>query len=303
MALPNKITPYLQIHTAVLLFGFTAILGELIHLPAIILVWWRVLLTVFSLLFFIQFGRHLKTLPKSLVRKYLGIGAIIGLHWICFYGSLKLSNVSICLVCLSTTTFFTSLLEPWFNRRKIDAIQVFTGCMIIPGMILIVNNIDPGYYIGVIVGLLSALCAAIFSVLNKIYIKESDPYTISFIELSGSLIFVSFTLLFVPLFGIHLNAWYPTSWSECCWLIVLAFLCTTWAQVLTLKALRHLPAFTINLTINLEPIYGIILAAFLFSEHKTLNLMFYIGATIIILSVFLYPVLNKYVKQKTLSHE
>ena len=300
MALPDKIVPYLQIHTAVMLFGFTAILGELIQLPAIVLVWWRVLFTVFSLLFFIQFGRHLKSLPKLLIRKYLGIGAIIGLHWICFYGSLKLSNVSVCLVCLSTTTFFTSLLEPWFTGRKVDAIQVFTGSMIIPGMILIVNNIDAGYYTGVIVGLLSALCAAIFSVLNKIYIKQTDPYTISFIELSGSLMLVSFALLSIPLFEIRINAWFPASWTEWCWLIILAFLCTTWAQVLTLKALRRLPAFTINLTINLEPIYGIILAAFLFSEHKALNLLFYAGATIIILSVFFYPVISKYIKQKTL---
>ncbi|MCZ2100375.1 MAG: DMT family transporter [Chitinophagales bacterium] len=299
MARSEKVVPYIQIHTAVLLFGLTAILGELIHLPAVVLVWWRVLLTVFSLLFFIQFGKHLSQLPKALIWRYLGIGAIIGLHWICFYGSLKLSNVSICLVCLSTTTFFTSIFEPWFTNKKIEPMQVFTGMLIIPGMILIVNNIESGYYLGVGVGLLSALFAAIFSVLNKIYIQETDPYTMSFIELSGSWMLVSLALLLLTISGVELHTYLPVTWIEWLWLIILAFLCTTWAQVLTLKALRQLSAFAVNLTINLEPIYGIILAILLFKEHKSLTPMFYIGAAIILLSVFLYPILSKY-KSSTL---
>lgn len=286
----NKLVPYLQIHLAVILFGFTAILGDLIHLPAIILVWWRVLLTVISLLFFIHFGRNLRQLPISLLVRYLGIGVIIGLHWICFYGSLKLSNASICLICLSTTTFFTSIIEPILTKKNINKIEVFTGSLMIPGMILIVNNVDTGYFYGIIVGLLSALFAAIFSVLNKMYIHEADPYTMSFVELSGSWLFVSLVLIVMHIFGIYLNSYLPATAIEWLWLIIFALVCTTLAQILTLKALKHLSAFTVSLTINLEPIYGIILAIIILYEHNTLNGMFYTGAAIIALSVFLYPI-------------
>ena len=298
MQISNKIVHYLQIHIAVILFGFTAILGELIHLPAIVLVWWRVLLTVFSLLFFIKFGRELKQLPKSLMIRYAGIGVIIGLHWICFYGSLKLSNASICLICLSTTAFFTSIIEPIIIKRKIDKKEMFIGSLMIPGMVLIVNNVDIGYLNGIIVGLLSALFASIFTVLNKVYIKEADPYTISFIELSGAWVLVSVVLLVMTLSGIHLSSYIPATSIEWVWLLIFAFFCTTLAQVLSLKALKHLSTFTVNLVVNLEPIYGIILAVIILHEHNVLNGMFYVGASIIALSVFLYPVISKFQSKK-----
>lgn len=298
MVIDQKIISYLQVHIAVILFGFTAILGELIELSAIVLVWWRILLTVISLLFFIQFGKYLKNIPKRTLLRFIGIGFIIGLHWICFYGSLKLSNVSICLVSLSTTTFFTSFIEPLISKSKINKLQVFIGCLMIPGMILIVNNVDVSYYWGIIVGLLAALLASIFSVLNKVYIQDADPYTISFIELSGALLIVSIVLLAMAIGRYRHDVFVPGTALEWFWLILFAFFCTTLAQVLTLKGLKHLPAFTVNLAINLEPIYGIVLAIILFNEHKTLNGMFYAGASIIVLSVFLYPLIDKYLKPR-----
>ena len=187
MSLSHQQTAYIRIHLAVLLFGFTAILGDLILLPAVMIVWWRVLITSFSLLFFIQFGKNLRLLSSGLLRTYAIIGMLIGLHWICFYGSVKLSNASVCLVCMSTTSLFTSVLEPIFVRSKINKVELFLGALIIPGMILIVNNIEYSYMPGVVVGLASELLAAIFSTLNKINIKGADPYTISFIELSSAL--------------------------------------------------------------------------------------------------------------------
>lgn len=298
MAVSRKLISYLQVHTAVILFGFTAILGELIQLSAIVLVWWRVLLTVISLLFFIQFGKNLNKISKQKVLRFIGIGIIIGLHWMCFYGSLKLSNVSICLVSLSTTTFFTALIEPLLTKSKINKLQVFIGSLMIPGMILIVNNIDAGFYLGIFVGLLAALFAAIFSVLNKIYIHDADPYTISFIELSGSWVIVSLVLLGMSISGYSPDILVPATAMEWLWMILFALLCTTLAQVLTLKGLQHLPAFTVNLAINLEPIYGILLAFIIFKEHKSLNSMFYAGALIIVLSVFLYPITDKYLKPR-----
>lgn len=293
MSVTNQSSAYIKIHIAVLLFGFTAILGDLIALPAVMIVWWRVLITSFSLLFFINFGRNLSTLPNHLIKKYGIIGMIIGLHWICFYGSVKLSNASVCLVCMSTTSLFTSIIEPLIVRKKFNKTELFIGSLIIPGMILIVNQLDGSYLYGVIVGLLSALLAAVFSVMNKANIKGADPYTISFIELSSAWAMITILVGIFWIFGYPQSVYVPTRWEDWLWLFVLALLCTTLAHVLTLKSLQHLSAFASNLVINLEPVYGILLAIVILKEHKELNTMFYIGAGIILLTVFSYPLLQR----------
>lgn len=293
MVLANEKGAYIKIHIAVLLFGFTAILGDLIQLPAVMIVWWRVLLTSFSLLFFIQFGKKLREIPLKQIRTYAIIGMIIGLHWICFYGSVKLSNASVCLICMSTTSLFTSLIEPILVRTKFNKFELMLSAMIIPGMLLIVNNIDLSYMAGVWVGLASALLAAIFSTLNKANIKGADPYTISFIELSSAWGMISIMLIFLWISGNQPAVFLPSGINDWIFLITLALLCTTLAHVLSLQALKYLSAFASNLVINLEPVYGILLAIVILKEHKELNPMFYLGASIILLSVLSYPFLNK----------
>jgi drug/metabolite transporter (DMT)-like permease len=290
---PSHRTAYIKIHIAVLLFGFTAILGDLIQLPAISIVWWRVLITSFSLFFLIRFGKTLKILSFKQIKIYVIIGIIIGLHWICFYGSVKLSNASVCLICMSTTSLFTSVIEPILVRTKFNKFDLMMGLLIIPGILLVVNNIDIQYMMGVWVGLLSAFLAAIFSTLNKAYIKNADPYTISFIELSGAWMMISVLMVIMQLTGFSIDVWLPPSVTDWLYLILLSLLCTTLAQVLTLQALKSLSAFALNLVVNLEPVYGIFLAVIILKEHKELNLMFYLGATIIVLSVLLYPFLSK----------
>ncbi len=284
---------YIQIHIAVILFGFTAILGDLIQLPAIVLVWWRVLITSASLIFFIQWGRTIISIPKALVFKYALIGGIIGLHWICFYGSIKLANASISLICMATTSFFTAILEPIMVRKKFNLLEVTLGLCIIPGMVLIVKNIDLSYVLGFWVGMLSAFLAAIFSILNKKYIKGSDPYTISFIELSSAWVMISLLLVIMYFLGKLPTSLFPPTYMDWFYLILLSLLCTTLAQVLALKALDHISAFASNLVVNLEPVYGIILAVILLNEHHKLDPMFYVGGSIILISVLLYPYLNK----------
>jgi drug/metabolite transporter (DMT)-like permease len=293
MVFTNEKGAYIKIHIAVLLFGFTAILGDLIQLPAVMIVWWRVLLTSFSLLFFIQFGKKLREISGKQIRTYAFIGMIIGLHWICFYGSVKLSNASVCLICMSTTSLFTSLIEPIMVRTKFNKIELMLSAMIIPGMLLVVNNIDLSYMAGVWVGLASAFLAAIFSTLNKANIKGADSYTISFIELSSAWGMISIMLGFLWVTGNQPSAFLPVSIFDWIFLIILALLCTTLAHVLTLQALKYLSAFASNLVINLEPVYGILLAIVILKEHKELNTMFYLGASIIVLSVLIYPYLNK----------
>jgi drug/metabolite transporter (DMT)-like permease len=284
--------PYIELHIAVLLYGLTAVLGDLIHLPAIILVWWRVLITSFSLLFFIKLGKDLLTVKREVATPIMLIGCIVAVHWICFYGSVKLANASVALVCMATTTIFTSLLEPWIMKKRIDPLELFLGVLIVPGMVLVVNSIDISMREGVIVGIASAFFAALFGTLNKKYVDSTTPYIFTFLQLGSAWIFIS--LLFV--FGgsyLDLSLFFPPSISDWVYVIILALLCTTFAYILNLRALKAMSAYATNLVINLEPLYGIVLAAIILKEYEQLTTNFYIGGGIILAIVMSYPFLKK----------
>lgn len=283
---------YIELHIAVLLYGLTAILGDLIQLPAVILVWWRVLITTFSLLFFIKFGRDLFTLKKKVAFPLIGIGCIVAIHWICFYGAIKLANASVCLIAMATTSVFTSLLEPWIMKRKIDLLEIILGLLIIPGMILVVRSIDLSMMTGLMVGFASAFFAALFGTLNKKYIDDTNPYIITFVELGSAWVFISLLFL-VGQSYIDLTYFMPQRWQDWMYILILALLCTTLAYILSLRALKHLSAFATNLVINLEPLYGILLAAAILKEYEQLTINFYIGGGIIIAVVLSYPYLKK----------
>ncbi|MBK9254605.1 MAG: EamA family transporter [Saprospiraceae bacterium] len=293
MSFNSESKAYIQIHIAVLLFGLTAILGHLLSISAVSLVWWRVLITCISLLYFIKWGKSLVHLPKNHIRQYMGIGVIVGLHWICFYGAIKLSNASIALVCMATTSFFTSIIEPLILKQKFKGIELLLGIFIIPGMILIVNSTELAFMNGIWVGLAAAFLAALFAVLNKKYIGNADPYSITFIELGSAWIFISLILAVIFLSPIEDVSFMPVGLNDWIYLLILSLFCTTLAYILSLKALKHISAFASNLVINLEPVYGIILAIILLNEHKSLNGTFYIGCSIIVFTVMLYPLLTK----------
>ena len=282
---------YRDLHIAVFLFGFTAILGDLIDLKALPLVWWRVLLTSGSLLFLIK-GHLIRKIPTKVILQYMGIGVIVALHWLTFYGAIKMANASIALVCLATTSFFTALLEPLLLGKKVRGYELALGLLIIPGMALIVQNTDLSMLAGIGVGLSSALFAALFSILNKKMIAQADEMSITFIEIGSAWLFLSLVLPFVLLGESGSMQFWP-SLKDWAYLLVLALLCTTWAYILALKALHHLSAFASNLTINLEPVYGVILAYFLLNDSSELSLGFYIGGLLIVISVFSYPLLRK----------
>ena len=191
---------YLQLHIAVLFFGFTAILGndKLISIPAISIVWWRVLFTSISLFFFINFGKSLRKIPKQFLWQYIVIGAIVALHWICFFGSVKLSgSSSITLICMATTALFTAFLEPLVLKTKFQKKDLLLGILVIPGMVLVVGNVNSDMWLGILVGLISAFLAAVFSVWNKMIINEADPKDITFLEMSSGWLFVSLLLPFI----------------------------------------------------------------------------------------------------------
>ena len=282
---------YLQLHFAILLFGITAILGALIQLPALVLVWWRVLITSISLIFLIQFGRKLHLIPKKIIFRFMGIGVLVALHWFCFFAAIQYANASICLVCMATASFFTSFLEPIILGHRIKWFEIVLGLLIVPGMILVVNSTELSMMTGIWLGLTSAFLAALFTIFNKRYIDQAEPMSITFLELGTAWLFISLILPFYFYKNPELSFW--PSWADFAYLLILALACTTLAYVLALHALKYISAFASNLAVNLEPVYGILLAAVILKEHQQLNSNFYMGAGVIIFSVLIYPYLKR----------
>jgi drug/metabolite transporter (DMT)-like permease len=292
---------YLELHIAVFLWGFTAILGDLIQLSALALVWWRVLLTSISVLLLLsgrasRNGLSFRSMTRRSIGQYAIVGVLTALHWLAFYGAIKLSNASITLVCMATCAFFTSLIEPLLLRKKWSLTEVLVGFLIVPGMALIVQNVDVKMHLGIAVGLLSSLLAAVFSTLNKKWIDNAEPLPITFIEMSSAWLFLSAVL---PLFfHAEPDAALLPSAKDLGLLLLLSLLCTTLTWVLALRAMKHLTAFASNLTVNLEPVYGIFLAWLILGEQKELSLGFYGGVALILVVVFSYPFFHKMASKK-----
>lgn len=283
---------YIELHIAVILFGFTAILGKLISLDALELVWWRVLITSISLFFLIRFGRRLKHISRKRIVQFLGIGVIVALHWVSFFGSIKFANASITLVCMATTSFFTAFSEPFIMRYKPRKYEIILGLAIIPAMLMIVDLQDLEIRIGVLLGLLSAFLASLFGSLNKKFVHDADSMSITFLELSSAWLFLSLILPFLYVSDPSSFKLMPVG-SDWGYLIVLAIACTTLAYVLALRSLKVISAFAANLVVNLEPVYGIILAALILKEHQEMPPRFYFGFLIIIGIILSFPYIRK----------
>lgn len=282
---------YLQLHISVLLYGFTAILGKLITLSELSLVWWRMGLTTVSFLLMPSIVKAFRTVPPRVRWQLLGIGIVVALHWVCFFGAVKYANVSICLVCMAMTSFMTALFEPLIFRTRIKPYELLLGIAVIPGMYLVVSATSWDMRIGIVLGLLSAALAVVFSVLNKKMVAaEINTKVMTFIELGSGWLFLSAVL---PLYLWQSGAAFWPTLPDLGWLLILALLCTTLAFVLTLNALKHISAFTSNLVINLEPVYGILIAWWLFQENKEVGEHFYIGVAIVLLAVFIYPLVKR----------
>lgn len=278
---------FLQLHFAVILAGFTAILGKLITLNEGLLTAYRMLLSALILWVVLFFRNQLKKISLKNTLKLFAIGAIISLHWVSFYGSIKYSNVSVSVTCLSTIGFFTSLFEPLIMRRRVDLVEVFLGMLAVAGIYLIFN-FYPEYKTGIIFGIISAMLACLFPIFNKRILIDFLPNTVTMYEMTGGFIALCFIL---PVYLHFFPATYfiPTP-SDWLWLIILAGVCTVFAFNLSLKALKHISAFTVNLTYNFEPIYSIILAFIIFKENKFLGPGFYLGFGLILLAISLQMV-------------
>jgi len=273
-------------HISVFLFGFTAILGRLISLSALSLVWWRLILTCAVILFIPKVLNTVRTTPRKKVLEYCGIGIVVALHWLCFYGSVKYANASIALTTFATTALFTSILEPLYFKKSFNSKDILLGIIVIPAMWLIVNSSDPDMYLGIILGIAGAALASTFAVLNKKVAGEIGAFALTFIELGAGLLFL--TLLLPIYLAFDENATFIPNNLDWIYLLILSIVCTVLAFNLSLRALRHISAFASSLALNLEPIYGIILAVFLLKEHQELNTQFYIGSALIVSAVFFH---------------
>ena len=279
-----------QIHACVLLWGFTAILGKLISLPALALVWWRMLLVSLALLLLPRVWRGLRALPRKLLGAYAGIGVLVALHWLTFYGSIKLANASVAATCIALAPVFLSLVEPRIAGRKMDWHELLLGLAVVPGVAMVVGGVPSGMWPGIGAGIVSALLVALFGAWNKRLVEHADPLTVTCVELGSGMLFLG------------LMAW-PMAWllgtagpplpipgaRDAGYLLLLAMACTLLPFALSLVALRSLTAFQAQLAVNLEPVYAIVLAILLLDEQRELSATFYAGVAVVLLAVFAHP--------------
>ena len=282
------------------MWGFTGILGKLIALDAFIIVWHRVLIA------FIALGLFLLFTKKSILisnwqsgLKLIGVGIIVTLHWITFYKSIQLSTASLGILCLSTTTLHVTWLEPFVMKRPFQVSEFLLGFIVIFGIYFVSSDFQPHEYAALGYGLISALCAALFSVFNAKLAQEIPTPTITLYEMGTGFIFLSIILLFQ---GKLTSDLFIMTTSDFLWLLFLGILCTSFAFLITIEIVKVLGAFTVSLSINLEPIYTILLAIFILQEHTLLNNRFYIGATLIILVVIANGWMKNYQRRSKLKN-
>lgn len=281
---PQVKKAFIQLHAAIILAGFTGILGRLISLQEGYLVLYRMGLTAIILFGILLLTKRLTFPGKKSFWQLLGIGAIISLHWVTFYGSIKYSNVSVSVTCLSSIGFFTSIFEPLIRRRRIDSGEVSLGILAIIGIYLIFN-FYPEFKTGIIFGMISAMLASVFPILNKGMVQRFSPSYLNFFEMCGGVLAL---LVLLPLyFRFFPPGHFLPTVSDWFWLLILAAFCTVFAFNLSLQALQKISAFTVNLSFNFEPVYTIIMAFIIFKENQFLGAGFYAGFSLIVLAVTL----------------
>ena len=291
----DNLKSYLHLHVIVFIWGFTAVLGKLISLEALDLVWYRMLFASVIMTFVVLFNKEKIRVPFNVLIGFIVSGIIIALHWLTFYQAIKVSNVSITLACLSTGAFFASILEPIFYKRKVIWYEVLFGLIVIFGL-GIIFKVETQYTTGIYLAVTSAFLSALFSVINGKYAKEYNPNVISIYELSSGVIFISIYLFFA---GSFTPAFFSLSVNDLIWLFLLSSICTAYAFSASVKVMKFLSPFTVMLTINLEPIYGIILALLIFKDGEEMSPLFYVGALIILATVIANGIVKSYKKVTT----
>ncbi|GGD43020.1 DMT family transporter [Muriicola marianensis] len=277
----DKLRNYFLLHLIVFIWGFTAVLGKLISIDALPLVWYRMALAALCILMYM----FIRRIPLSVNGKTLGIlfmaGVVIALHWITFFGAIKVANVSVALATMATGAFFGSLLEPIWYGRKVIAYEVVFGLVVILGLYFIFN-VGTEYTEGILLALASAFLGAVFTLINGRLIKHHKPSLIGFYELLSGALFIT---VYLGLSSGYTAEFFDLNTSDWLYIFILASICTAFAFIASVKVMRHVSPYTVLLTVNLEPVYGILLAFAIFGDSERMNSQFYIGGLIILLTV------------------
>ncbi len=274
------------LHLTVFIWGFTGILGALISINAVQMVWYRVLIASVSLFAYFLWSKTEIKVTKKQFLQFFFTGSIVAIHWIFFFHAIKVANVSVSLICLSSVTLFIAILEPLIKKQAISKGDIFIGLVIIAGIYLIFK-FESKYTEGIIFGLSSAVAASFFSTINSTLVQKTEPSIIGFYELSGAFFWITLYRLFdsslaTETFNLSLMDWF--------YLMVLGTICTALAYVAGVAVMRTLSAFRVALITNLEPVYGIILAFLFFGSKEQMTGGFYLGSLLILSAVFLYPI-------------
>lgn len=293
----TKFKYHILMHLIIFVWGFTGILGKLIHLDAYTIVWHRVLIAVLGFGSFLWITRrNIRTESPVEVFKLVGTGVIIALHWMTFYKAIELSTASLGILCLSTTTLHVTWLEPIVMKRRFSFPEFFMGLIVIYGIYFVSSDFDAKEFEALRYGLLSALLAAMFSVFNGRMSQDIVPYKMSFYELLSALVFVSIYLLFQ---GRMTSELFKMTTSDFLWLLFLGIVCTSVAFLISIEVVKRLGAFTFSLSVNLEPVYTILLAIFILHEDEVLGSEFYIGSGLIILVILANALLKNRLSPKS----
>ena len=294
MTSANTKRAYIELHAAVFLFGFTGVLGDVISLEATMLVWHRMWMTAIMMFVYVWFIGRWKRLYLGETIKITAVSLAIVIHWILFYASIKLASVSVAMICLSSITLFTALLEPIILKKPFSKIELLFSILVIVGVYFMAED-QKNHIVGIFVGLASAFFSALFTVLNKQLVSRYDSRLLSLYELGAGFILLTL-LLPVTEFFIPVTSYIPTQ-DDWFYLFLLSFFCTVVAFNLSLSSLRFLSPFTVNLAINLEPVYGIALAFVLLKEYRELGVGFYVGAFFILSAVLAEIIWKRYQKK------
>jgi len=290
---------FFQLHIAVFLAGFTGILGRLITLNEGMIVWYRLLLTAATMWLLFGLMKKIKRIPIVDIAKISGVGFIAAMHWVTFYGSIKYANVSVALVCFSAISFFTALFEPLILKKRINWVELFLGLITLTG-IYIIFHFDTQFKTGIIIGIISAILASLFPIFNREFLKRINVETMLTWQQTGGLIVLSVLLPFY-LQKFPTDSFLPGP-ENFAWLIMLSWLCSVIAFQFSANALKRLSAFTVNLTYNLEPVYGIVLAFIVYKENQFLSKWFFIGFAVIAVALIIHLALLIKVERKLTEH-
>ena len=293
--LSDKVKNHLHLHFLVFIAGFTAILGQLISISAIPLVWYRMLFATVLVFFYIKWAKVKVQVPLKSALKLSIAGIIIALHWVAFFGAIDASNVSITLAMFSSGTFFASIIEPIVYKRRIIWYEIIFGLVVIGGVFIITQS-EIAYLKGILLGVLAAFFSSLFAVLNGSFLKQHTATTISFYEFLSGVVFLSVFILFFE--GGFTKDEFNLKAMDFWYLFILASVCTAYAFIAAIRVMRYISPYTVVLTYNLEPIYGILIAIFLFPEKEKMSPNFYYGASIILVTVLLNAVLKNRRKLK-----